>query len=144
MFETEKRKVVKNYYIRWTRVLSTISRQNQSISSLWSWGNIYSTHQNLETGHRSIYIWQFENKYCQVGHIEHQGNIEQSNLFYGNSLNSTAMSQDVCDFYWSLQVSVLETQNFINVPPPLTFFFCLNNNLQTKNLMLWDKALIES
>ena len=32
----------------------------------------------------------------------------------------------------SLKVFGLDHQNFLNVPRPSTFFFCLNNNFQTK------------
>ena len=48
-----KKKIVKNYYIRLTRVLNTISRQNQiSISLKLS----KCIHQNVELGLQHLYL----------------------------------------------------------------------------------------
>ena len=44
----------------------------------------------------------------------------------------TAMLQGVCDLDRSLKVSVPDLKNVLNVPQPSTFFFCLDDNFQTK------------
>ena len=82
------------------------------------------------------------------------GNIEQAGRHWTvipfpwkltELVSITAMSQGVCDLDRSLKVSVPDPQNFLNVPRPSTFFFCLDDNFQTKKFdALWDEALIES
>ena len=80
------------------------------------------------------------------GDTEQWGDIEQSYLFHGNSLNGVynSMSQNVCDFSQSLKVSVPHPPNFLNAPKTFDLLFLPKQVFKRKNLMPWDKALIES
>ena len=80
------------------------------------------------------------------GDTEQWGDIEQSYLFHGNSLNGVynSISQNVCDFSQSLKVSAPHPPNFLNAPKTFDLLFLPKQVFKWKNLMPWDKALIES
>ena len=67
------------------------------------------------------------------GEIEQWGNIKQSYLFHGNSLNSVYNSHVARCFWFKLVTGRFQppTHQISKYPPrPSTLFFCLNNSFQ--------------
>ena len=81
------------------------------------------------------------------GDIEQQSDIEQSYPFHGNSLNSSynIHAQDACVLDCTLNVSVPQSQNFLNVPTTFDLLFLPKQKFSNKKvwcleIKLWLKV----
>ena len=109
---------------------------------------LQKNHQNYVSGATPCmkFLYSLTRVTVKWSDTEQRGNIEQSYLFHGNSLDSVYNSHVArCLWHRSLTKGFCpQPQKFSECPTTFNLLFCLEDNFQTKKLMLWDKALTES